>query len=462
MKFKKTASLISTAILAMSMSIPPIYADKIDSEQEYKATAEQFCGDPAEMRVYNYCPSAIYYKDNVYVYFCANPIEGAVSDHIYLNTINTETMTYSEKKLMLSPSQDGWDKEHVCDPSVVSGSFAYNGSDYNYLMAYLGCDRKDVNHNQVGIAVAKELDGEWVKVTEINPIISADFDCSLDSSVNQWGVGQPSVINLDKNGTVAIFYTGNKTGNTCTACEIFDLSNLNSPKKISEFKVSNAGTTNGNEKPETITNADFAYSSGTGKIYMITDRHPFTVYPTIIADSSDIYETEIGDLSNIGSLEDCIWTKVDTVGIEKTCSQKNHNTGFLRTASGNLYTNAVLYTSADEILWSYRIGIIRFQTDEMAYVNDEKSTETVPQTFATEQKTTESETVESIEESKSEENEIAVLIPPETYINDEFVEIVDGVMNTGVENCTGTFIVIGSIAMIASMLALLGLKKERT
>lgn len=438
MKLKIIFSIISS-VLVMSSFMPPAFASENGAISN--STPTLFCGDAEDKRVYNYCPSAVYYDNSIYVYFCSNPTEGVVRDSIYLSKVNCNTLTCTEKRLMLSPSETGWDKMHVCDPSVISGNFTYNGSNYNYLMAYLGCDRQDVQHNQIGIAVAESLDGEWTKVEEVNPIISSEFDSSL--GINQWGVGQPSAVNIDKSGTVAIFYTGNKTGHTCTNCEIFDLSDLNAPRKITEFVVSNTGTENESGKPETITNAEFAYSSGTGKMYMITDRHPFTKYPTIIADKTDIYETDIGDISNVSYLSDCVWTKSDTINAEKTGSEKNHNAAFLRTASGNLYTNAALYTSADESLWSYRIGITRFNADGYPSVDIYQSA------------------------FKNEENEIietagTELIPPETDVNIRQEENEsDNVMNTGVDDYMPTIVFIGVFCIAVAAISVVSIRKER-
>lgn len=369
MEMRKTAATAAAAGMIVSAAFLPVSADTVGTDEpRYTSTPTLFCGDRRDDIVYNYCPSAIYYGDSIYVYFSANATENIIIDSIYLNRLDVdgETVTYTDKKLMLSPSEEGWDDVHVCDPSVIGGSFVYKGKSYGYLMAYLGCDRRDNQHNQIGLAVAEDLEGEWVKVEEINPIIAAEYDGSLDSSVFQWGAGQPSLVNVDKEGTVAVFYTRNDNVSTFTVCEVWDLSDLSNADKLYEFRVSNNGTKNGNGKPETLSNADFAYSFDSGTMYMITDRHPFTEYPTIIADSSDVYMVKIGDLSNISALSDCTWKKTDTVGYEKTGSLKNHNTGFLRTDSGDLYTNAVLYTSADESLWSYRIGITEFNLEETA------------------------------------------------------------------------------------------------
>lgn len=471
MKISKTAAMVAAAGLIVSTAVFPVSADTVTAEPRYTSTPTLFCGDPIGERVYNYCPSAIYYGDSIYVYFAANSTEGVVTDSIYLNRLDVdgEIVTYTDKKLMLSPSEEGWDDVHVCDPSVIGGSFAYNGKSYGYLMAYLGCDRKDNQHNQIGLAVSEDLDGEWVKVEEINPIITAEYDRSLDSSVFQWGAGQPSVVSVDKKGTVAIFYTRNDNVSTFTMCEVWDLSDIGNPKKMSEFRVSNDGTENGNGKPETLSNADFAYNCGSGTMYMITDQHPFNEYPTIIADSSDVYEVEIGDLSNISSLSDCTWKKSDTIGYEKTGSLKNHNTGFLRTVGGKLYTNAVLYTSADESLWSYRIGITRFESEGMASTEeDEQQNADITEAEEPSEPAVEPETTEPApdpDEGEITDNNVADLIPPASDTNKPAAEDQDtepdDIMNTGVEDYTGIFIAIGTIAAaLAAVSSLVGLRKE--
>lgn len=331
----------------------------------FSAPRSLVCGDDTGLAFYNYAPSAIYTGDNVFVYFCSNYSENYVVDHIYMSRIDysNDTVTYTDKTLALSPTYGSWDGAHVCDPSVISGNFDYNGKAYGYLMAYLGCDRTDCQHNQVGIAVAESFYGDWVKVDEINPIVPFELDLTLDSSYFQWGTGQPSVVSVDGKGTVALFYTRGDGRKTCTMCEVWDLSHILSPVRISKFEVSNSGTHDCNGKPEILSNTEFAYDSSSGYIYMFTDKHPFSAEPDIIADSSDIYRTYISSMSNLHVLADAVWEPVDNIGYRKTGSGKNHNGGFLRTASGKLATNSALYTSCSDGLWSYRIGIADFNAD---------------------------------------------------------------------------------------------------
>lgn len=435
MKRRKIASVVIALGVILSQLSFPVFADDVN-----------LCGDTAEKRVYNYCPSAIAQNDSVYVFYCRNDQENYVNDNIYLDVVNIDRQS-GDKILVLSPSDnDQWDSNNVCDPSVITGDYQYNGKTYHCLMAYLGCSRTDNQHNQIGLAVSESLDGEWIKTDEINPIITADFDPDLES-IFQWGAGQPSLLSLDDNGTVAVFYTRNDNYATYTMCEVYDFSNLNAIKKITEFKLSNAGTADGNNNPEILSNTDFAYEPASQTLYMITDQHPFGGdLLSIIPDNSDIYSTYC-DLSAIAELSSCVWTKVDTLSVEKTGSQKNHNAGFIRDGNGRLLANAVLYTSAKEMntlydsLWTYRIGIVPFKTNEPVPpvpLSSKPNTKLIPPAADTVPDTTQDTVSDTAQDTVS-----------------------DTVPNTGVDNSIFTPLIIGSAAVIIAVMSVITAAKRK-
>ena len=364
-----------TRLVPKQTEMPPeqtcAAADITKPEKVYTSEDAPFCGDQmAERGFYNYCPSAVC-EDNIYhIFYCANASSGNVRDSIFYNEclVNDGISTYGEKKVVLSPSSDGWDKIHVCDPSVIEGRFVYNGAQYRYILAYLGCDRYNNQHNQIGLAVSESLSGPWIKTAKINPFITADYDNTLNASVFQWGAGQPSLINIDGNGKIACFYTRNDNTRTFTMCEVWDLSNLNAAVKLDEFEVSRAGTKNREQNAETLSNADLAYDEKSKTMYMITDCHPFDSPVDIIADISDIYCVDLRSISDIKALASCTWSKCDSIGAKKTGFDKNHNTGFLRNGYGRLFSNNVLFTAADVdsgsySLWSYRIYCCSFEKE---------------------------------------------------------------------------------------------------
>ena len=309
---------------------------------------------------YNYCPTIIKDNNMIHSFYCSNENAFEVIDHIYYRkSVEYENgfIFYDEIKI-LSPSSNGWDSVHVCDPSVVSGLYTYNNTNYNYLMAYLGCNTYDNQQNKIGFAVSNSLEKDWVKTTEINPIISIPYNINYKDCF-QWGVGQPSLINLDNKGTTLIFYTQGTYNLTSQIVELWDLSNLNNPIQLWTTSLSNKGTN------DFISNADFVYKDNI--LYMTCDVHPFgNGILSNIPNKTNIYKTYINDIYNKNSFVDCKWEIVYTLDENTTSYKKNHNTCFVRDKFGYYIDNYVCYSYAIEknnfsnSLWTYRFKLKEF------------------------------------------------------------------------------------------------------
>ncbi len=119
---------------------------------------------PAAGNYYNYCPSVMELEDGSrYTYYCTNGTSGNITDYIAVRkgTPNGDgSYAWGAEKTVLAPTAGTWDSRHVCDPSVIAGEFSYNGTEYSYLMAYLGCDT-DFNNNEIGLAVANSPEGPF-------------------------------------------------------------------------------------------------------------------------------------------------------------------------------------------------------------------------------------------------------------------------------------------------------------
>ena len=149
---------------------------------------------------YCYAPSVIEDVDGVrYAFVCRNMNAGEVVDHIFLytGTPSGDSTVWDEGACVLSPSAEGWDRCHVCDPDVREFPLTYRGEQYRWIMTYLGVDRWDCLHNQIGLAFAKEIGGPYVKYDRNPLIVSAD--------TTTWGVGQSTSIVADPS-TIRIFY----------------------------------------------------------------------------------------------------------------------------------------------------------------------------------------------------------------------------------------------------------------
>lgn len=309
---------------------------------------------------YVYCPSIIK-EDNVYHnFYCSNSNSFEIIDSIYYRQCieGNNSFIYEEEIEILKPSLNEWDSMHVCDPTIIEGQFLYNNNSYKYLMAYLGCNTIDNQQNKIGFAVSNYLDKEWIKTKEINPIINISYDKNHKDSF-QWGVGQPSLINLDKKGNILVFYTKGTYNLTSQVVELWNLSNLNKPIKIWSTTLNDLGMN------DFISNADFIYNDN--ELYMICDNHPFdSKILSNIPNSISIYKTNIEDFFSQHSFEKCKWNYVYKIDKNITNYEKNHNSCFVRTFYGEYITNHIAYSYAIEkenfaqSLWSYRYKLLEY------------------------------------------------------------------------------------------------------
>ena len=320
-------------------------------------TSHELQFDASKSGIYNYCPSIMQIDANTaYIYYCTNKISRNVTDYIGCRkgTRNAEgKWDWGSEQIVLSPSLFRWDARHACDPSVVAGSFKYNGEQYSYLMAYLGCTSNDSQDNKIGLAVAKSPVGPFVKVGT-SPFIDFEFDGSADKW--EWGVGQPSIINIDKQSKIMMFYTRGDRNGTRTIVEEWDLSDLSSPTRHSQAILSTKGLKNLNGKQDIMNNADFVYDSVKGRYYAVSDCHPNpSSEPDYI---SSHFRINYFDVTS--SYTSFTWKQLTTVGKSETQFARNHNTGVLRDAYGHLPDKylSVFYTvsiEGSDCLWSYRI-----------------------------------------------------------------------------------------------------------
>ena len=314
--------------------------------------------DNSKAGIYNYCPSVITEADGTrYIYYCTNKDSYKVIDYVGCRkgTPNADgTYTWSEETLVLSPSAEGaWDAHHTCDPSVIKGVFKYNGTEYSYLMAYLGCTSYDNQENKIGLAVANSPMGPFVKVGDA-PLV--DFKLDPASSVFQWGVGQASLVSMDKAGKVWMFYTRGDKNGTRTVVRECDFSDLNAPTMTDELKVSISGLTNLNGGNDFMNNADFVYDPERDRFYSASDCHPNpSDEPNYIGSAFRVTYFK-GTQLNRGA-----WRTVEQVGSSKTGAARNHNVGLARDEYGHLCNSdylTVYYTvsvTGSQSLWSYRI-----------------------------------------------------------------------------------------------------------
>lgn len=307
---------------------------------------------------FNYCPSVIEEEDGTrYVYYCSTAQSGVIQDHIYCRkgTLKGNGFMWSEKTLVLAPRSytEYFDAFHCCDPSVIEGKFSYKGTEYKYLMAYTG-NTSNIN-NKVGLAVSNSPMGEFVALEE--PLVTYSGDKS------HWGVGQPTLVSVDKQSTVMLFYSVGSTS-TYVMAEKWDFSDMEVPRRLSSAKVSEKGLSNLNGGLDYYSNIDVAYDETTSRYYVVSDCHPHpSDTPTIMSSHFRVtYMTEknaFGDslMQEAGKS----WLNLATIGPSETGFPRNHNCGIVRDGYGRLKksdTIEIMYTmslTGDKYEWTYRI-----------------------------------------------------------------------------------------------------------
>lgn len=178
---------------------------------------------------YNEFPSIIRTSNTVqYLYYTRNAIKfNDTKDEIVVRKGKLENgkWIYSEPKVTLSLSNEGWDSKYIFSPSVVKGEFILSGEIYHYLMAYSGSITERRLNAQIGFAVSKTLDGEFIRVGN-EPIITFNKNIYTSSGLKDFkGAQEPSLISYDKKGKIQLFYSFYETYNHSYAVEM-DCSNL--------------------------------------------------------------------------------------------------------------------------------------------------------------------------------------------------------------------------------------------
>ncbi|MDR0832511.1 MAG: hypothetical protein LBM99_06410 [Bacillales bacterium] len=319
---------------------------------------EELFGDNINENFYNYCPTAFFEGNAImHIYYCANKTSGNVTDYIIYRRGNLNydgKWVFSAKEIVLEPTPATWDARHTCDPSVVKGVFSYNEVTYSYLMAYLGCVTNDSSRNEVGIAVATSPEGPWIKVVEVNPIANYYESIEYISDEWTWGYGQPSLLSVDKEGKVLLFYTKGIISGTFEYVEEWDLTDLNNPLKISAKNISNYGVVNASGQTDVINNADFTYDALNNLIYVIKEDFPYMTNGQTdwLTGANTVLVANLNSNDKLDSLFtdfNVRWEKIDSINQNATGFARVHNACIVTDAYGwliNPYQLPFVYTSS--------------------------------------------------------------------------------------------------------------------
>lgn len=295
---------------------------------------------------YNYAPSIIQDEYGIrYGFICENRDPFEIVDYVYLyKGIPTDNgYVWQPGTQVLAPSASGWDDCHICDPDVREFRTTYKGETYNWIMTYLGVDQWDSNHNQIGLAISKNIEGPYIKF-DGNPLIPYE-------DRTKWGVGQSTTIVKDSI-TIQLYYSSTtENGNFCMR-EI-KLNDLNNIVLGEEKKIGFLGSNN--------------YPAMSEKnIYMVSEMRigPIHEIPTWVGDVSRL--AYMSRTESVFSDEDH-WIEIGRVGPVESGFPRNHNPGILTDTKGYILNEdeLVMYftpaMTGENWLWSYDLYSATFE-----------------------------------------------------------------------------------------------------
>ena len=253
----------------------------------------------------------------VSIFSCQNKDNYQTVDHVFLND--------SDGRYQILTPQSGWDRFHICDPSIVKGNFKYQGISYKYVMAYLGVDNAACVNNSIGLAVSNDLKGGWVKVGN-TPFINS-------GTSGRWGAGQPSLIYV--NNKLIMFYTNDTGSGSPMEVRIINPDGFGI---IGSVGLSTANTS-------WMHNADFAYKGN--RLYVAYEGDEALRTHDIISDTIQIKSAYISDYGNLNSYKNLSWETENVVNSSVSGSVRNTNAGLFKDSSGGLYSRNVAFTKTD-------------------------------------------------------------------------------------------------------------------
>lgn len=253
--------------------------------------------------------------------------------HIKINSDGSQTAP----KSVLQPGIAGtWDDHHTCDPSVIEGSFSWNNVTYKYAMFFLS-NMYGVYYNEIGVAFSNSLDADsWVKYPKqiVRKTWSDDGDQEIGGGGKSWGVGQPSVVSLDKKGKVLLTYTIGDIGGTRIAWAEADFSNMDSYTISTPMTIVQSGLLAiDNQSRDYTCNSEFAINQDADKIVMIRPVQPMpNDYPAYLNSALEIDYMNLSDFMN----QSGSWTPIYRITPDDTGYPRNHNATLLRDNFGHL------------------------------------------------------------------------------------------------------------------------------
>ncbi len=288
---------------------------------------------------YNYAPSVIQDTYGIrYGFICENRDPFQIVDYVYLykGIPTANGYVWQPGTPILAPSETGWDNCHICDPDVREFTTIYKGETYHWIMTYLGVDQWDSKHNQIGLAISKNIEGPYIKF-EANPLVPYE-------DRTRWGVGQSTTIVKDST-SILLFYTSitdKGVGLNMREIKLNDLDNI----------------VLGEEKKVPFIGPNSYPAMSEKHIYMASEIRVGALeeIPNWVGDVSRLsYMPRTEDIFS----EENRWTEIGHVGPEESGFPRNHNPAILTDTKGYMLNEdeLVMYftpaMTGENWLWSY-------------------------------------------------------------------------------------------------------------
>ncbi|HOJ44830.1 MAG TPA: hypothetical protein PK340_02160 [Bacilli bacterium] len=319
---------------------------------------------------FNYAPTVIREmedgKDVIHIWYCTNKTTAIIMDHIAYRRGEKQDdgkWIFSDELIVIAPTIDTWDGRHACDPSVIKGRFVWESEVYNYMMAYLGCVTDDYSNNETGLAVAKAPEGPWIKLDHLNPIVP----WSRDNVSGTWGNGMPSLLSVDRQGVVLLYYMNASIG---VSVEKWDFSNLDDPTQIYRSRLINNGLKRPNNTQNYISYVEIAYDEALGRLYVLSGggvKDPPDGTRTLVNSHFALaYIDGMDDFDDIDAAMlgmNYTWTMVGFGGPDETGWPRNHNSALVTDSYGRIIdsdeiwvvTSTGLNTYPFDNIYTYRL-----------------------------------------------------------------------------------------------------------
>ncbi|MBN4096505.1 hypothetical protein JX003_20030 [Methylobacterium sp. OT2] len=279
---------------------------------------------------YNYAPSVITENGTTDIWWCGQ----GKTDVIFHRSYTPQT-GFSPARIVFQPTPNSWNRQYVCDPSVIRGRFVNpaDGQTYAYAMYYSGADNLPGNNNQTGLAFSNDK-VTWVDYPEpvikpINPVIAQ----------GNYGTGQPATFSDGRSGLFV--FTTDLTGPQGVPGfgDLYVRHTADGVHFGAPARVPNATTDGSTINP----NSDFAYDPKTGEVYVITGLPGRVCQQVACKDpgrNPDRETYQMGlfrmPLKAVLSGAPAAWTPLGYLNSDVTGFYLNHSPGFQRDGAGFL------------------------------------------------------------------------------------------------------------------------------